>query len=92
MFMLDTNICIDVIKKQPDKVLKKFSSLNLGDLCISSVTFAELMYGIEKSQHPQKNKIALEEFVLPIEIAPFDDEAARYYGYYRSYLKKKVYQ
>lgn len=89
MFMLDTNICIYIIKKQPANVLKKFSSLHLTDVCISSVTFAELMFGVAKSQHPQKNKTALEEFVLPMEIMPFDDEAARYYGHLRTYLEKK---
>jgi tRNA(fMet)-specific endonuclease VapC len=88
MFMLDTNICIYIIKKRPDNVLKKFSSLNLMDVCISSVTFAELMYGVEKSQYPHKNKTALEEFILPLEIMPFDDEAARYYGHLRAYLEK----
>ncbi len=92
MIMLDTNICIYIIKKQPENALKKFNSLNVGDVCISSVTFAELMYGVEKSQHQQKNKTALEEFVLPMEILPFDDEAARYYGHLRSQLEKKVCQ
>lgn len=89
MIMLDTNICIYIIKKQPEAVLKNFSSLHLGDVCISSVTFAELMYGVEKSQHSQKNKTALEEFVLPLEIIPFDEEAAHYYGRLRTYLEKK---
>lgn len=89
MIMLDTNICIYIIKKQPENVLKKFSSLNLGEVCISSVTLAELMYGVEKSQHSQKNHAALEEFILPMEIIPFDDEAARHYGQLRTYLEKK---
>lgn len=89
MLMLDTHICIHIIKKQPEQVLKKFSALNLGDVCVSSVTFAELMYGVEKSQHPQKNKTALEEFMLPMEIMSFDEEAARYYGYLRISLEKK---
>ena len=75
-YMLDTNICIYIIKKQPAKVIKKFNVLKVGDICISSVTFSELMYGVEKSQHHQKNKTALEEFVLPLEILPFDDESA----------------
>lgn len=87
--MLDTNICIYIIKKQPDKVLKKFNSFNIGEVGISSVTFAELMYGVAKSQYPQKNKNALEEFVLPMEIMPFDEEAGRCYGSLRSYLEKK---
>lgn len=89
IYMLDTNICIYLIKKQPEHVLNKFKSLNIGDICISSVTYAELMYGVEKSQQHQKNKIALDEFTLPLDIISFDDESARHYGRVRSYLEKK---
>ena len=71
-YMLDTNICIFIIKKHPEQVLKKFKSLTLGDICISSVTLAELAYGVEKSQHAQKNKNALEEFILPLEIVQYN--------------------
>lgn len=88
-YMLDTNICIYIIKKQPDHVLKKFKTFKMGDICISSVTLAELVHGVEKSQHHQKNKTALEEFVLPLEIMPFDDLAAYQYGHIRAYLEKK---
>lgn len=88
-YMLDTNICIYIIKKHPENVLRKFKNYSLGDICISSVTFAELMYGVEKSQHQQKNREALEEFTLPLEIIPFDDDAAKHYGSIRTYLEKK---
>lgn len=89
MRMLDTNICIYIIKKNPERVLAHFKSLKLGDLCISSVTLAELWYGVEKSQHHQKNKAALEEFILPLEIMNFNEEAASHYGLIRTYLEKK---
>ena len=88
-YLLDTNICIYLIKKQPTNVLQKFKSIMLGDIGISSITLAELMYGIEKSQHHEKNKIALEEFTLPLDIIPFDGKATQYYGAIRSYLEKK---
>lgn len=88
-YMLDTNICIYIIKKHPEIVHRKFKSLTLGDICISSVTFAELMYGAEKSQHQQKNKTALEEFTLPLDIMPFDENAATHYGAIRATLEKK---
>jgi tRNA(fMet)-specific endonuclease VapC len=87
--MLDTNICIYLIKRQPEAVLNKFRSFNIGDICMSSVTFSELMYGVEKSQHPQKNKSALEEFILPLEVLPFDEQSARHYGHIRAYLERK---
>lgn len=87
--MLDTNICIYIIKKQPLNVLKKFSSLEIGDIGISSITLAELIYGVEKSQQQQKNRAALEEFILPLDVMAFDDDAASYYGKLRSNLEKK---
>ncbi len=88
MFMLDTNICIYLIKKNPESVLKHFKSLQIGEVSISSVTLAELQYGVEKSRHRQQNQTALEEFVLPIEILNFDDAAAYSYGKLRSHLEK----
>jgi tRNA(fMet)-specific endonuclease VapC len=64
-YLLDTNICIYIIKKQPVKVIDKFRNASLGDIGISSITLAELQYGVEKSQHKIKNQKALEEFILP---------------------------
>lgn len=88
-YMLDTNICIYIIKKHPEKVIKKFKTLNIGDIGISSVTFAELMYGVFKSHHQQKNKIALKGFTMPLEILPFNENAATHYGEIRAELEKK---
>lgn len=87
-YMLDTNICIYIIKKHPENVLKKFKTFKLGDIYISSVTLAELMYGVYKSLHHQKNKTALEEFISPLEVMPFDEEAATHYGQIRARLGK----
>ncbi len=88
-YMLDTNICIYIIKKKPAKIFQVFSSLNVGDICISSVTYAELQYGIFKSQHKEKNKIALIHFLAPIDILHFTDKAAVCYGEIRADLEKK---
>lgn len=87
-YMLDTNICIYIIKQNPQALVKKFKLFNVGDICISSMTFAELMYGVEKSTHQKKNKSALQEFILPLDIMPFDDKAACNYGEIRTYLEK----
>lgn len=87
-YMLDTNICIYIIKKHPEQVLNKLITLTMDDVCISSVTLAELMYGVQKSQHQQKNIAALEEFLSPFEIMFFDDEAAITYGNIRAFLEK----
>ena len=87
-FMLDTNICIYLIKQNPAKVLKHFKSHAIGDICISSITLAELRYGVSKSQHIEKNQQALDEFILPLEIAEFDAKAAQEYGAIRAELER----
>jgi len=86
--MLDTNICIYLIKHRPVKVLTHFTVNTAGDICISSITLAELRYGTAKSQYIQKNQQALEEFILPLEIADFDEKAACAYGNIRAVLEK----
>jgi tRNA(fMet)-specific endonuclease VapC len=85
--MLDTNICIYLINKRPAKVLDRFCRLEVGDIGISSVTAAELAYGVEKSGS-DRNRAALEAFLLPLEIADFDQKAAWKYGVIRSALER----
>ena len=87
--ILDTNICIALIKRKPQQVLKRLSAYKVGEIGISWVTLAELEFGVAKSQHLEKNQAALDEFVLPLEIASFDREAARVYGRVRATLEKK---
>src|SRR3972149_5640421 len=87
--MLDTNTCIAIIKRKPPQVLKRFTAYKVGDIGISVVTLAELEFGVAKSQHLEKNQSALEEFVLPLEVASFNREAARDYGRVRAALEKK---
>jgi len=86
--MLDTNICIALIKRKPPQVLKRFTAYKVGDIGISWVTLAELEFGVAKSQHPDTNRAALDEFVLPLEIASLDREAATAYGRVRATLEK----
>ena len=88
-YLLDTDICIYIIKQHPQNVIKKFKSISLGDIGMSSITLAELLYGVEKSQQQQKNKAALEEFTLPLEIVSFDDCAAQHYSVIRAQLERK---
>ncbi len=88
-YLLDTNICIYLIKKKPIKVLNELSRHHLGDIALSSVTFAELCYGVEKSEHKEKNREALERFILPFDIEPFDGRSALAYGEIRALLEKK---
>lgn len=86
--MLDTNICINIIKQQPVAVLKRFLEYQLGDIGISSITLSELRYGVAKSTYQEKNAKALDEFIIPLEVLSFDEEAARIYGDIRAALEK----
>jgi tRNA(fMet)-specific endonuclease VapC len=88
-YLLDTNICIYIIKKKPAEVFEKFKNLTLGDVGISSITLAELQYGIEKSSNSEKNREALEKFLTPIEIIDYGYDATVEYGKIRAELEKK---
>jgi len=87
--MLDTNICIYIIKRHPQAVLDRFSAFPVGDIGISSITLAELEYGAAKSAQPKKNREALEEFVSPLDVAGFDRDAAEVYGRIMAALERK---
>ena len=87
-YMLDTNICIYLIKQKSSNVLRHFESHGVGDIGLSSITLAELRYGVAKSRHSEKNRQALDEFILPLEIAEFDEKAAEKYGTIRTLLEK----
>ena len=78
-----------MIKKKPEKLLKKFKKVNVEDIGISSITLSELEYGIEKSTRPEQNRLALAEFLSPITILEYDDNAAQYYGKIRIDLERK---
>ena len=87
-YMLDTNICIYAMKKKPEKVLHRFREELDGGLCISSITLAELEYGMKHSSDPVKNEQALIRFLAPLNILPFGVTAASEYGVIRAYLQR----
>lgn len=88
-YMLDTNICIYAIKHKPDTVIKRFLSHDPEELCISAMTYAELMHGVEKSMAVERNRIAMFLFLSPITILGFDGQAAEEYGKIKAELQKK---
>lgn len=88
-YLLDTNICIYIIKKKPAWVIDRFSSLDIDDIGVSSITSSELYYGVAKSQKQEQNRLALFEFFLPLNIVPYDQAASSSYGDVRAYLEKK---
>ena len=87
-YMLDTNICIYIIKRKPVDVLERFKQTDISKITISSITLSELFYGVSKSSKPEQNLMALTQFVAPLEILPFGGEAAQYYGELRAHLEK----
>ena len=88
-YMLDTNICIYIIKRRPPEVIRRFQRSEVSRIGISSITLSELFYGASKSAHPARNRIALTQFAAPLKIAPYDDEAAERYGDIRADLEKQ---
>lgn len=88
-FLLDTNICIYIIKQKPREVLQKFNTYRVGDIGVSSITVAELEFGVQKSQFPARNQQALTQFLLPLKIVDFDRAAAIVYGDIRAKLEKR---
>ena len=87
MYMLDTNICIYIIKKQPETVLRQLKKKKARGLFISTITLAELEFGIENSEYKEKNRIALMEFLTIIGIKHFDENAAKEFGIIKKDLK-----
>ena len=88
-YMLDTNICIYAIKHKPEKVFQKLQEVDPEDVCVSSVTYAELVHGVEKSAAVEKNRLALSMLLANIGILNFDVYAADSYGKIRAGLEKK---
>lgn len=88
-YMLDTNICIYSIKHKPEQVFLRLQEHEPEDICISSITYAELVHGVEKSQAVEKNRLALALLLANIEILNFDAAAAESYGKIRADLEKQ---
>ena len=88
-YMLDTNICVYAIKNNPEQVLEKLKQNLSNGVCISAITLAELQHGVEKSMNPEKNSMALLQFLSILDILPFDDLAAVEYGKICAYLQKR---
>lgn len=80
LFMLDTNMCIYLMKNQPEQVAKRFAQCYVGDVVMSAITFAELEYGVSISQNRGRLRRHLDALVGDIQVVPFDASAAAAYG------------
>jgi len=90
-YLLDTNICITMIKQRPLRVMEKFRACDVGDIGVSSITVSELWYGVAKSLNQASkaaNSKALRQFLLPLNVVSFDERAAEAYGEIRAALEQ----
>lgn len=87
--LLDTDICIYAINRRQPGPLERLRAYALGEVGISVITYAELRYGVENSARAEENLQRLEQFLLPLEVAPLDIEAGRIYGRVRAQLRRE---
>ena len=80
LYLLDTNMCIYLMKNQPPAVAQRFAACQVGDVLISAITHAELEYGVRASADPSRERVNLASLVQDIVVAPFDSAAALAYG------------
>ena len=88
LYMLDTNICIFLIKRQSDELMHRMRVFHTGEIGVSVVTVAELQYGVSKSEHKERNQTALQAFLLPLDIADFSFDVTVTYGHIRVELER----
>ena len=87
-FLLDTDICIELIRGRASAVVARRRRRKIGTSCISAITLAELLYGVAKSRDPERNTVALAHFCAPLEICPFDHKAGSRCGGIRTELER----
>lgn len=85
--LLDTNICVAIIRVRSARALARLRQMTPGEVGVSMITVSELQFGAAKSQNPQRNRTALEQFLLPLEILEYDLAAATHYGAVRAHLE-----
>ena len=88
-YMLDSNICIFLIKNKPEGVLKKLNEVRQDGISISTITLAELEHGVANSMHRQNNADALAQMLTLLNVLSFDAKAAHHYGLIRAGLQRR---
>lgn len=89
MILLDTDICIDIIRRRDTALMDRLAAVEGAVLAISSITLAELEFGAANSSDPERNHLAVTMFASAFDIVPFDSRHARTYGEIRAYLSRK---
>jgi len=86
-YMLDTDICSYIIRERPLNVFERFKKIDMGQLYISTVTYAELIYGVEHSSSKKINRPIIDDFIHHLTILSWDQDAAEHYGKIRAFLR-----
>ena len=89
LYMLDTDTCSYIIRERPASVLKRFRQLAMEQICISVVTYAELLYGVERSSSKRINRPIVDDFVRHLDVIAWDEVAAEQYGKIRADLEAR---
>ncbi len=87
-YLLDTNICIYVIKERPPSMLESFNR-HAGHIAISAITLSELLHGVEKSAVPERNLAVVENFCSRLDVLPYGPKASLHYGQIRAALERR---
>ena len=87
-YMLDTNVCIDILRSNSDTLVSCLVARDPEEVAISAIVFAELQFGVCKSSNPSQNLEAVTDFCTPMSILPFDSNAAEHYGRVRTHLQR----
>lgn len=88
MWLLDTSVCIFLIRRRPEGLLRRLRGIDVAAVSVSSITVAELEYGVARSERPEQNALALAALLAPLTVEPFDDAAAAAYGPVRVALER----
>jgi tRNA(fMet)-specific endonuclease VapC len=86
-YLLDTDTCINIIRSRKDSLIRKVTAMGLEKLSVSTITIAELQYGVAKSSVIEQNTVALAQFLAPMKVREFDEKAASFYGSIRANLQ-----
>lgn len=87
-FLLDTNVCVELLRGRAPHLFERLRRFEIDEVAISSITMAELQYGVAKSARPARHAVLLAEFCAPLAILPFDNIAAETYGRVRAELER----
>lgn len=82
-YMLDTDICSYIMRERPIQVLKRFDTLKMDQFCLSIISYAEFVYGIQRSVNPEKHQSVVDQFITHVDLLPWDRSAAEHYGQIR---------